>query len=221
MATEVSILGRIRGALRDVYGTGNQPPVLGDGGEMITVLGMPELTETVRQGNSWQVALTTGLAAVSGLPTTTSGLTLQNAEAAGGKSYAIDSFGSWEAIIDATQKDVSCIFAMLNASTSAAPTGTALTTIKSLSGKASYGGSAIARTTATVVNDGWFAHNTNQSQVPVLTGNVWGVNEVNCRGLYLVRPGSSFSIQAVKAAAQAAAQHFFFIRWHEIQLALG
>lgn len=221
MATEVSMLARIRGALRDVYGVGDQRPVAADGGELIVVQGMPELAEIVRQGNSFQVALTTGLTALTALPTTTSGLTLQNAEPATGKSYVIDTFGSWEAIIDTTQRDITAIFAMLNARGDAAPTGTALTTIKSLSGKTSYGGNGIARTTGTVVNNGWFAHNTIPQQVPVLAGNIWAVNEVNCRGLYVVPPGGAFSVQAVKAVASGAAQQFFFIRWHELQLTLG
>jgi hypothetical protein len=44
------------------------------------------------------------------------------------------------------------------------------------------------------------------------------VNEALIRGLYLVPPGGSFSIQTVKAGAAAAAQQFFYIRWHEVQL---
>jgi hypothetical protein len=41
--------------------------------------------------------------------------------------------------------------------------------------------------------------------------------DVPVKGLYLVRPGSAFSIASVKVAA-AAAQMFFTIRWHEVQL---
>lgn len=36
-------------------------------------------------------------------------------------------------------------------------------------------------------------------------------------GLYTVPPGGMFNVVAVKAAA-AAAQQFYFIRWHEVRL---
>jgi hypothetical protein len=109
---------------------------------------------------------------------------------------------------------------MLNKNGSAhASGGTAETGLRSLSGKASYGGSGTVLRGATVVNDSWFPHGTPGAQMaPVAAGANWKVNEVLVGGLYLVPPGGTFSIQAVKAAAAAAAQQFFYIRWHEVQL---
>lgn len=180
---------------------------------------LPELSGIVRLGQSYQVALATGLAALGVLPTTVAGLSLWNGEPATGKCYVIDSFGSWEAVADATQEDNTAIFAMNNVTPVTAPTATALT-IRSLSGRI-YGGKGRPVSALTVTNDGWFAHGAEaqSSSIPSsITGDVWRINEAKVRGLYLVPPGGCFNVQAVKAAAQAAAQHFFFIRWHEVQI---
>jgi hypothetical protein len=132
----------------------------------------------------------------------------------------IDSFGSVEEVVDATQVDVTGLFAMLNKRTSAvASGGTQETGLTSLNSRPNYAGAGVARRGATVVNDGWFPHGTPGAQMAAAAaGANWKVNEATVRGLYIVPPGVSFSIQAVKAAAAAAAQQFFFIRWHEVQI---
>lgn len=217
----MKVAGRVRGLFRPSYPENDEDQQIhiSNGGEQIIVQGLPELTELVRMGESWQGTYATGVAAATALPTTTSGLSLVNNEPAIGKCFAIDSFGSWEAVVDATQTDVTAILAMLNARGSAAPSGgTVSTVIKSLSGRGAYGGSAVLRSAATVINDTWFAHNTAGQMAPAAAGANWKVNEVNCRGLYLVPPGGGFSIAAIKAAAAAALQQFYFIRWHEVQL---
>jgi len=197
-----------------------QEPALNNRGELLIVQALPDLTEIVRQGGSWQLSSTTGQAALTALPTTVSGLSLVNNELGVGKCYAIESFGSVEEVVDATQTDVTGLFAMLNKSTSAkASGGTAETGFRSFSARPNYGGAATALRGATVVNDAWFPHQTTGAQMAAAAaGANWKVNECQARGLYLVPPGVSFSVQAVKAAAAAAAQQFFFIRWHEVQL---
>jgi hypothetical protein len=193
-------------------------------GEVLVVQAMPELAELVRLGNSWQVASTTGQAALTALPTTVAGLSLLNSEAVGSDLlYVIDSFGSWEAVVDATQTDVTAIFAMLNKRNSAAPTGgTGETGFRSLSGVPTFGGAGSAQRGATVVNDGWFPHSTEGAQMAAAAaGANWKVNEARVRGLYLVQPGSAFNVQAVKAAAAAALQQFFFIRFHVVKVKHG
>ena len=189
-------------------------------GDAIVTLGLPERTELVRLGGSWQVTIATGLAALTALPTTTGGLSLYNGEPANGKVYAIESFGSAEEVIDATQADTTAIFAMMNAGVVAAPTtGTALSasTFKSMSGVPNYAGTALAASGATVVNNTWFPHGQVAVLASAVAGAIWKVNEVYVNGLYMVRPGGQFQICAVKAAA-AAAQQFYYIRWHEVQL---
>lgn len=217
----VKLAGRIRGFFAGNYPENREEEqiILNNRGDQCVAQSLPELTELVRLGGSWQAATTTGVAALTALPTTTGGLSLNNNEPANGVCYAIDSFGSWEAVVDATQTDVTAIFAMLNKLSSAkASGGTAETSHRSLSAKPNYAGSGSLLRAATVVNDGWTAHGVGGQMAAAAAGAQWKVNEVQARGLYLVPPGGSFSVQAVKAAAAAAAQQFFFIRWHEVQL---
>jgi hypothetical protein len=213
---------RVRGYFAGNYAENKEDEqvIINNRGDIVVAQSLPELTELVRLGDSWQISSTTGQAALTALPTTTSGISINNAEPATGKCYAIDSFGSVEEVVDATQTDVTAIMAMLNKRGSAqASAGTVETGVTSLSGKAAYGGSASVRRGATVVNDNWFPHNSFGAQMAAAAaGANWKVNEIPCRGLYLVPPSGTFSVQAVKAAAAAAAQQFFFIRWHEVQL---
>jgi hypothetical protein len=219
----IKIAGRVRGLFAGNYPENREDEQLhlNTRGDQIIAQGLPELTELVRLGDSWQINCTTGQAALTALPTTTSGFTLINNEPATGKCYAIDSFGSAEEVIDATQTNVTALFAMINKRTSTAPSaGTLETTWISLSGRPNYAGAATARRGATVTNDGWTPHGTPGAQMaPVAAGANWKVNEALVRGLYLVPPGGAFSVQAVKAAAAAAAQQFFFIRFHEVLIA--
>lgn len=198
----------------------NSEVALDNCGNLQVAQALPELASLVRLGQSYQVALATGLAALTALPTTTGGLSLYNGEVATGKCYVIDSFGSWEAVADATQANITALFAMLNVAPIAAPTATALT-IRSLSGR-TYGGKARPVSALAVTNDGWFAHGAEAQSSPNAGtgagGFQWKVNECKLRVPYLVTPGGCFSVQAVKAVAAAAAQQFFFIRWHEVQL---
>lgn len=213
------IAARVRGLFAGNYAENKEDEqlIINNRGDLVIAQGLPELTELVRLGGSYQVITTTGQAALTALPTTTSGVSLNNLEPSNGVCYAIDSFGSIEEVVDATQTDVTAILAMLNKRGSAqASGGTAEAGIASLSGKAAYGGSGVVRRGATVVNDTWFAHGTAGQMAAAAAGANWKVNEVLCRGLYLVPPSGTFSVQAVKAAAAAAAQQFFFIRWHEV-----
>lgn len=217
----MKIVGRVRGLFAGNYPENREEEQfhINNRGDQIVTQGLPELTEVVRLGDSWQIATTTGQAALTALPTTVSGLSLVNNEPATGLCLAIDSFGSWEAVVDATQTDVTAIFAMLNKRSTALPSaGTLETGFQSLSARVGAPNS-IARRGATVVSDGWFAHGTPGAQMAAAAaGANWKVNEVSARGLYLVPPGCGFSVQAVKAAAAAAAQQFFFIRYHQVQL---
>ena len=216
---DMKMVSEVRGTNPGNYAEGtDRPPELNNRGDQIVVQGLPELTDLVRLGDSWQAALAAGLAAATVLPGTLAGLSLWNGEPSTGKCYTIDSFGSWEAITDATQADRTAIFACNNITPVAAPAATGGITIRSLSGKV-YGGKARMVSGLTIVNDGWFAHGGLPSSMTAFAGDNWKVNEVNVRGLYLVPPGGCFSVNAVKAAAAAAAQQFYFIRWHEVLVA--
>jgi hypothetical protein len=215
----VKIAARVRGFFAGNYAENKEDEqiIINNRGDQCVAQALPELTELVRMGDSWQAALATGLAALTALPTTTAGLSLWNGEPATGKCYAIDSFGSVEEVIDATQADTTAIFAMNNVTPVTAPTATAGITARGVSGK-TYGGKARLVSALAVTNDGWFGHGPTAPLAPAVAGANWKTNECLVRGLYLVPPGGCFNVQAVKAGAAAAAQQFFFIRWHEVQL---
>lgn len=216
------VAGRIRGFFAGNYPENDETNqfAMNNRGDQVVAQGLPELTELIRLGNSYQAITSAGQAALTGLPTTTAGASINNDEKAMGLCYAIDSFGSYEAVVDATQTDPTSIFAMLNRAASAQASGgttEAISQMVSLSGRKNYGGSGVFIRGGTVANDVWFPHNSPSQMAAAQLGAIWKVNECPVRGLYLVPPGCTFSIQAVKTAG-AAAQQFFFIRWHEVQL---
>jgi hypothetical protein len=151
----------------------------------------------VRLGQSWQVKTTTGIAALSALPTTVSHLGLYNAEPATGKVYVIDSVATWEAVQDGTQSDQTTLFVMLNRGVITAPAN-ALTPV-SLSGRTGYDGRAAITTGATgLTNDGWYPAGTSALRGDGRGGAVWKMTDVPLRGLYIVPPGGYFNIAATK-----------------------
>lgn len=221
MTMQAELWAFVRGLVAPNYSESREDvqPSLNNRGDLIVAQGLPELAELVRMGETWTIVSTTGQAALTALPATVAGLSLVNSEPATGKSFVIDSFGSWEAVLDATQTDVTAIFAMLNKRGSTPPaSGTAETGFRSHSGRSASPSSVAASRGATVINDGWNPHATSGQMAAAAAGANWKVNEVQARGLYLVPPGGAFSVQAVKAAAAAAAQQFFFCRYHAVQL---
>src|SRR5262245_52736896 len=116
MAGLIKIAGRVRGVFAGNYAENREDEqiILNNRGDQCMVQSLPELTELVRLGQSWQVRSSSGVTALTAAPGTTAGLSLWNGEPSTGMCYAIDSFGSDEEVIDATQTDVTAIFAMNN-----------------------------------------------------------------------------------------------------------
>jgi hypothetical protein len=216
----MKITGRVRGLFSGNYPENREDEQfqLNNRGEQLVAQGLPELTEIVRLGGSWQVNLTTGVAAATALPTTTAMMSLYNAEPGGGKCYAIDSFGYAEGVTDATQNDTSILLAMCNKAPTTVQTDAGVA-IRSLSGRSGYDGKARITSAPTVVNDGWNYHGAEAITPPtVFAGTLWRVTETKVRGLYLIPPTGGFNIAVIKSAAAAASQCFPFVRWHEVQL---
>jgi len=181
-------------------------------GEIIVVQGMPERAELVRMGNSWQGQLSTHVAPLAAVPTTTSGLTLYNGEPAGGKSYILEAAYAWcDTSIAATS--VLALFGMLN-STKQSNVQTGALAIKSLNGKPNYGGKGTLTAGATVTNEGWLpVGNSQPSSGTTTVGlSVYAAME----GLFIVPPQCAFSLHALAEAA--AGDVFLGLIWHEVQL---
>jgi hypothetical protein len=185
-------------------------------GDLLISQSMPERAEIVRMGDSWQVASSSAIAPLITTPTTTGGLNLWNGEQSNGKTYVIDRVQVSEIVVDATQSNMTAVFAMLVRPPVATPTDAALT-IRSLSGRNAYSGRARTTVNASVTNDGWFAIGTSAPTAAAAAGSAWKVTDVPINGLYLVPPGGQFCVHAVKAAATAG-QVIFSIVWHEVQL---
>lgn len=187
-------------------------------GDSLVAQALPELTEIVRMGGSYQVQTSAAVAALTATPTTVAALSLYNGESATGRTYVIDSISEFEIVVDATQSNSTALFVLNNVVPVTAPADAALS-IRSLAGR-KYSGRARTVVGGTITNDGWFPAGASAASAPAAGGSAWKVIDVPLRGLYIVPPGGLFSVQASKVAATAA-QAQFVIRWHEVQLTLG
>lgn len=212
---DVDIRGLVRANTTPNYPDQEEgTPALTARGDVLVAQSLPELTDLVRLGGSWQV-ISAATAALTAVPSTTSGITLWNGEADNGKVYAVDSFGCVEIVTDATQQNSLALFAAVEAGKITAPTDASLTKA-SLSGRPP-GQTASRVAAAATVAGVWTPHGPSAPGATAFAGAVWRVHEFQARGLYLVRPGGAFSIAAAKAVATAS-QIRYFIRWHEVQL---
>lgn len=213
----IKIAGRVRGLFSGNYPENREEEQfhLNSRGDQIVAQGLPERTEIVRLGDSWQTLLASGVAPLTALPTTTAGLTLWNGEPSNGKSYVIEAVTGYEAVVDATQSNMTTLFVMNNKTPVTAPTDAGLG-IRSLSGR-TYGGRARTVAGGTVVNDGWFPCGNSAPAAAAAAGSAWKCADIPLNGLYIVPPGGAFNVHAAKVAATAA-QMFLGIRWHEVQL---
>src|SRR5262245_35872557 len=198
MSLIAKIAARIRSSVAQDYpGDAEENQLAANNrGDLLIAQGLPELTELVRLGESWQIKTATAFAALTTEPTTTAALSLHNNGNALGASFAIDSIAFWERVVDATQQNQLSIFAMVNPVGGTMPSaGTVLaapTSIKSLNGRSGYTGNAVIRVGATVVDDGWFPCGNSGPGAAAVAGGAWRVTDVPLRGLYLIPPGAAF-----------------------------
>lgn len=216
----IKIAGRVRGLFAGNYPENREDEQfhLNSRGDQLVAQALPERTEIVRLGDSWQTMLAAGVAPLTAIPTTTAALVLWNGEAANGKSYVIDTVFCTEGVVDVTQSNMTSLFVMLGRPPVTTPTDVALA-IRSLSGKNAYSGRARTVVGGTVVNDSWFPAGTSAPAAAAAAGSAWKTLDWPINGLYIIPPGGSFNLHAVKAAATAA-QCFIGVRWHEVQLIL-
>lgn len=213
----IKIAGRVRGLFAGNYPENREDEQfhVNSRGDQIVSQALPERTEIVRLGDSWQVMTSSAQAPLTALPTTTGALNLWNGEGANGKSYVIDRVQVSEIVVDATQSNSTAVFACLVRPPVATPTDAALT-IRSLSGR-TYGGRARTTAAASVTNDGWFPIGTSAPMAAAAAGSAWKVTDIPLNGLYIVPPGGQFCVAAVKVAATAGQCHFSIV-WHEVQM---
>ena len=111
----IKIAGRVRGLFAGNYPENREDEQfhLNSRGDQIVAQGLPERTEIVRLGDSWQVMTSSAQAPLTAVPTTTGALNLWNGEQANGKCYVIDRVQVSEIVVDATQSNMTAVFAQL------------------------------------------------------------------------------------------------------------
>lgn len=170
-------------------------------GSLFVQKDMPDYTSLVKAGKVWNVGELTATAAVTGVPTTTAGLTLYNDEPEGsGKDYVMLAAFYTQVGNGAALNSVHLMHLPSTIKPTTKPTADiAAASIKNMkTPSGAYGGKAIVDLGATVTDDLWtpvgpFAGTT----VVSLTGTsifAW------LYGLVIVEPGGQYSIESVASA---------------------
>jgi len=182
-------------------------------GDQIVSQGLPTRAEIVRLGNSYQVlgAASTGLTAV---PTTAGLLTIWNGEQGGGNFLVIDSITATKVIIDVTTDDLATVWAQIIRPPMATPTDAALT-IRSLSGRYSYGGRVRTVASSTTLANRWMPLGQIPNVSAAIAGSAWAQADIDVLGRFVVPPGGAFTLTASEVTATASTFRFC-IRWHEV-----
>ena len=102
MAGAFDIQGQVRTTAPSAYTSGSSKIHVNTRGDVICTQGLPERSDLVRLGASYgaQVPAASAWTALITIPTTLANLSLQNGEAATGKSYIIDRF--WIKVVTST-----------------------------------------------------------------------------------------------------------------------
>jgi len=214
---KINILAYIRGLTAPNWAEGPDNPIVANNrGEICVVQALPPAAELVRLGNSY-FSLGTAVAPVTALPTTAAHFSLWNGENPGGKSYIIDAVGTMLNASAGAAINLG-LAAQLNTTNPIANPAGAIA-IKSLSGKANYGGKGNTKASVTVTNDSAW-HEIGTQLVCASTANLTLSVEFPVYGRYIVPPQGMFSLASLCNAAGTATA-FPIIFWHEAQIALG
>ena len=215
MDSQTRIALRVRGLNAGNYPEGReeQQAEMNSAGGTILAQGLPTKTELVRTGETYQTlfAAATGLVAV---PTTAGLFTLWNGEQGNGKWLAIDSVAVFRPIIDVTTLDLATIWAQIIRPPMTPPTDAALT-IRSLSGRYSYGGRVRTVATSVTLANRWEAIGQIDQGANAIAGTAWESVEIDLMSRYLIAPGAAFTLTFSEVTATASAFRGS-IRWHEI-----
>lgn len=219
----VNILGATKGGA-DIYNTpaGVETPfAVNNRGDHLVAQALPPKAELVRLGTTWTARIATGSAFtyVAAWPTTRAELVLYNGEAAGGKSYVIDSAWLYGVTSMAAAQPITLICQLVPA-VATVPANDTAQLITSRSGKANYTGNArraVANTAAGQTTNLWEVIAT--SLVPSPTTNLGAAVYADLYGGFIVPPGGVFALNAV--AGTAAGTAIIGVTWTEVQLTLG
>lgn len=215
LVAQHKIGARVRGAEAGTYAENRDTEQfhINSLGDQIVSEGLPQQTEIVRLGDSWQVlgAASTGLTAV---PSTAGLLTLWNGEPGNGKFYAIDSVTATKIIVDVTTDDIATVWAQIIRPPMATPTDAALA-IRSLSGRYTYGGRGRTVASSTTIAARWVPIGMVPNPTAAIAGSAWAQVDIPLYGRFVVPPTAAFTLTASEVTATASTFRFC-IRWHEV-----
>ncbi len=191
-------------------------------GQGIYAQGNPPYTELSRSGKGWNTIITTAVAPLAAIPTTTAHLEIfNNSAGAGSFVMVIDSLHAFELLSTNIVRTAS-LWAMVTTQ-KAAPANTALS-IFSNSGLPSYATTAASRiitgvAIATgVVANGWRPWGPVEAWSPAPGAGVPPGNSFECpvNGRLEVPPGCSLAMHMVSSAATGT--YVFGASWYEIAI---
>lgn len=213
------LLGRVRKLIVPTYSDQDEKiPAMNDRGELLVSPALLPKTELARLGQTWNVKIATASAFthVAALPTTRAELVLFNGEAAGGKSYVIDSVWHLGITSMAAAGSVALLGQIVPNAT--APTDNTSQLITSRNGKTynGYAKRAVAQTTMTA--DKWeLLASSNSGGGATAQIGLATIAELN--GGWILKPGDMLGVNVV--AGTAAGTAIMGITWHEVQLPIG
>jgi hypothetical protein len=216
---DANILAKVRGTRHGLSPDGSDKRIeVTPEGLVVVAAGQLPGTEVTRFGTSWWAKNTTAAAALTAMPTTTSGLTIYNNSVAGsGLSFVIDSVAVAEIVVDATQQNQTALWVACGRNFTAPTAGTYA--IGSFTGIKTYSGTAIVKEAATTVvaDSPWMPVGNAAPLAAAVAGGTFKVTDVDLQGKFIVPAGGAFHLAASKLAATAS-QLFYCIRWHELAM---
>lgn len=220
MFTLQKITGRVRGSEPGNYPENREYEEvhLSSVGDNIQSQSLPEKAEIVRMGDSWQTLTGSAATGLTTTPTTAGLLTIWNGEPGNGKFLVIDSVCALKLIADVTTNDIATVWAQIIRPPMTPPTDAALT-IRSLSGKYSYGGRVRTVASSTTLANRWEAIGMIPNTTADIAGSRWVGADIDLLGRFIIAPGSAFTLSVSEVTATASTFRLV-IRWHEILLPL-
>ncbi len=218
MSLTAQMLALVRRGSRSAFTDGVYQAEINTGGDLLVAQALPPHAELTRLNVRWSVRVADGaaFAPVAAWPTTLANLVLYNGEAAGGKSYIIDTVWAASKTDIGAATSMVCLAQISNAGV-AAPTDSATTLITGTAGKI-YGGSAkkAVANSAFAITNKWTVIGQSSGHV---TGTVAAGMTCNVDGRFIVVPGACFCVNLV--ASTAGGTMIQGIDWYEVQLDLG
>ena len=188
----MELLARLKKAV-----AGTETSVKGsEGGALHT---LPYYIQWTAKGYGKQAASTGAIASLQIRPSTTSMLTLYNAEAGGGKSYVIQRCFAHQ-LVTGNQEVEASIWLCVHRVGRAVPSGNNITVRNSTRGQAAGGSVSVVDTAEGITDDGWFPWGnwTKCDEVGVTPG---GHVEANINGRIILPPRGGLSIHVVSGHA--------------------